>query len=72
MHIQCAFAYVYRYQPFTMRRDFEGSVYCDEIAEICGTFRGRLDFKVWRDFDEIWYIIMTTFAENWKLFSIIR
>ena len=50
MHVQCACAYVYR-QACTMQRDFEGSVYWDVLAEICGDisrvagFRGAVRFR---------------------------
>ena len=36
----CVCAYVNRWWPRTMRWNFEGSVYWDELAEICG--------KIWR------------------------
>ena len=54
-------------QPLTMRLDFEGGVYWDELTDRCSidntwisdvaTFRGWRDFEVWRDFEEIRYIV---------------
>ena len=33
--------YVYRGQPFTMQRDFKGSVYWDDLPESAAAFRGQ-------------------------------
>ena len=47
MHVQCACAYIYCCQPRTMRRDFEGGVYWDELADdilSAARFRGNTVF----------------------------
>ena len=45
-------------RPLTMRRDFEGGVYHGTSWQInAATFRGRRDFEVRRDFEEIRYIM---------------
>ena len=47
----CACAYGNRCQPLTMRQDFEGGVYWDELADKCGDisrvagFRGAVRFR---------------------------
>ena len=44
---------VYRRQPHTMRRDFEGGVYWDELAEICGDISRVAGFRGVANFEEI-------------------
>ena len=70
MHVKCACAYGYCCRPLTMRRDFEGGVYWDELADRCGDilravgFRGvakrsKIDWKwVWS------WIFRTRFVRN--------
>ena len=51
MHVKCPCAYGNFYRPLTMRRDFEGGVYWDEMADRCGDisraagFRGAARFR---------------------------
>ena len=51
MHVKCACTYGNCCQPLTMWRDFEGSVYWDELADRCGDisrtagFRGAARFQ---------------------------
>ena len=51
MHVKCACAYGNCCRPLTMRRDFEGGVYWDELADRCGEisraagFRGAARFR---------------------------
>ena len=51
MHVKCACAYGNCCRPLTMRRDFEGGVYWDELADRCGDisraagFRGAARFR---------------------------
>ena len=51
MHIKCVCAYGSCCQPLTMRRDFEGGVYWDELADRCGEilrmagFQGAVRFR---------------------------
>ena len=44
MHI-CVCAYIYCWQSFTMRQDFEGGIYWDECAETCCGIRGAVRFQ---------------------------
>ena len=51
MHVKCPCAYGNFCRPLTMRRDFEGGVYWDEMADRCGDisraagFRGAARFR---------------------------
>ena len=51
MHVKCPCAYGNCCRPLTMRRDFEGGVYWDELADRCGDisraagFRGAARFR---------------------------
>ena len=51
MRVKCPCAYGNFYRPLTMRRDFEGGVYWDEMADRCGDisraagFRGAARFR---------------------------
>ena len=51
MHVKCACAYGYCCRTLTMRRDFEGSIYWDELADRCDDisraagFRGAARFR---------------------------
>ena len=39
-----------------MRQDFEGDVIGMSLQKHATTFRGRRDFEVQRDFEEIWHL----------------
>ena len=54
MHVKCPCAYRNSCRPLTMRWDFEGGVGTSWQIDVV-TFRGRQDFEVWRDFEEIRY-----------------
>ena len=45
MYLWCVCAYAYCYRPRTMRWDFEGGVYWDEFAEICGEILRAAGFQ---------------------------
>ena len=51
VHVKCPCAYGNCCRPLTMRRDFEGGVYWDELADRCGEisraagFRGAARFR---------------------------
>ena len=45
MHVKCPCAYGNFYRPLTMRRDFEGGVYWDEMADRCGDISRAAGFR---------------------------
>ena len=45
MHVKCPCAYGNCCRPLTMRRDFEGGVYWDELADRCGDISRAAGFR---------------------------
>ena len=45
MHVKCPCAYGNCCQPLTMRRDFEGGVYWDKLADRCGNISRAVGFR---------------------------
>ena len=45
MHVKCTCAYGNSCRPLTMQRDFEGGVYCDELADKCGDISRAVGFR---------------------------
>ena len=45
IHVKCLCAYGNCCRPLTMRRDFEGSIYWDELADRCGEISRAAGFR---------------------------